>query len=79
MVKSGREHLLETGMGYGAHLRRAWRIGSKLAVAGAACMVHGLLPALFKDKASKTILNLHDEVKGAPHQGGERMLLEFEI
>jgi hypothetical protein len=79
MLKAGKHHLAETQMGYGSHLRRAWRIGSRLAVAGGACFIHGLLPGLFKDKASRTIIQLHEEVKSGPQHGGERMMLEFEI
>ena len=79
MLKAGRRHLVETGMGYGAHLVRAWRIGAQLAMAGVACLAHGLLPGLFKDKASQTIVRLHEEVKGGHAHGSERMMLEFEI
>jgi hypothetical protein len=69
-------------MGYGAHLGRAWKIGGTLVAAGGACFVHGLFPSLFSDKASKTIIRLHEEVKhGAPQgsPGREPVLLEFEI
>lgn len=79
MLKAGRRHLAETGMGYGAHLGRAWRIGAQLTVAGLACLTHGLFPSVFKDRASRTILRLHEEVKGRPVHAGDRMLLEFEI
>lgn len=79
MLKAGRLHLAETSMGYAAHLARAWRIGAQLIVAGAACLAHGLAPAVFKDKASRTILRLHEEVKGGPAHAGERLMLEFEI
>jgi hypothetical protein len=79
MLKAGRQHLADTGMGYAAHLGRAWRIGGQLTAAGLACIAHGLLPSVFKDKASKTILQLHEEVKGGHASAGERMMLEFEI
>jgi hypothetical protein len=79
MLKSGKRHLTETGMAYGAHLGRAWRIGAQLSVAGLACIAHGLFPGIFKDKASRTIVRLHEEVKTGQGSGGERMLLEFEI
>lgn len=73
----GRRHLAETGLGYRAHLRRAFGIGGALVTAGAACFVHGLFPGLFADKASRTIVRLNEEVKrGAPHQP---VLIEFEI
>lgn len=66
-------------MAYGPHLKRAWSIGAPLLVAGGACLVHGLFPALFKDKATKTIVRLNEEVKKAPAHGREPVLLEFEI
>lgn len=79
LISAGAEHLAETGMGYGAHLVRASRIGGRLIGAGGACLVHGLLPGLFTDKATKTIVKLNEEVKkGHPH-AGEPFLLEFEI
>jgi len=67
-------------MGYGAHLKRAWSIGGPLLAAGGACLVHGLIPGLFTDKATRTILRLNEEVKKSPppHRR-EPMLLEFEI
>ena len=65
-------------MDYRAHRRRAWRIGARLSVAGAACLVHAVLPGLFRDKASKTIEDLNAELQAAsPHSGP--VLLEFEI
>ena len=82
MAGTGRRHLEDTGMGYGAHLGRAWKIGGTLLVAGGACFIHGLFPSLFTDKASRTIIRLHEEVKGGAPQGsarGEPVLLEFEI
>ena len=79
MSKAGREHLAEIGMSYGAHRRRAWRIGSRLSVAGVACLVHGLVPGLFRDKASKTIEDLNAELMAAAAPKTEPVLLEFEI
>lgn len=80
MAGTGRRHLTETGMGYGAHLGRAWRIGGALIVAGGACFVHGLFPGLFTDKASRTIVRLHEEVHTAPASPrSETFMLEFEI
>lgn len=80
VLAAGRHHLRDTGMGYGAHLMRASRIGTRLIGAGGACIVHGLLPGLFADKASKTIVKLNEEIKHGPaHGGGEPFLLEFEI
>jgi hypothetical protein len=79
MAGAGRQHLIETGMDYDAHRRRAWRIGGALMVAGGACVIHGLFPGLFADKASRTIIRLHEEVHHTPKRGSEPFLLEFEI
>ena len=43
-------HLTETGYGYIEHLLRAWRIAAVL-------LVHGLLPNVWKDKASDMLCN----------------------
>lgn len=80
MAGAGRQHLEEADMAYGPHLKRAWRIGGALLVAGGACIVHGLLPGRFTDKATRTIVKLNDELKAhAPAGGPEPVLLEFEI
>ena len=81
LIAVGREHLSEAGMGYGAHLKRATRIGGSLIGAGAACLVHGLFPALFSTRASNTIVRLNEEIKAGPSHGpaAEPMWLEFEI
>lgn len=79
MAGSGRQHLGEAGIAYGPHLKRAWRIGGALLVAGGACFVHGLLPGLFTDKATRTIVHLNDELKAHAPKGAEPALIEFEI
>jgi len=79
LLRAGREHLEEAGMAYGAHLRRAARIGSRLIGAGGACLVHGLLPGLFTDQATRTIVRLNEEIQKAPPHRREPVLLEFEI
>ena len=79
MPNGGGGHLAEAGMKYHPHRRRAWRIGWRLSVAGAACLVHGLLPNLFKDKATRTIISLNDELKAAPGHQSPPVLLEYEI
>ena len=77
LIRSSRTHLAEAGMDYLAHLARATRIGASLIVAGAACLVHGLLPGLFTTKASRTVIRLHDEISA--HGPAQAMWLEFEI
>lgn len=79
MAGTARHHLTETGMSYGTHMKRAWRIGGALLVAGGACIVHGLLPGLFSDKATRTIVRLNDEMKSHAPKDAQPILLEFEI
>lgn len=79
MAGTGRRHLAETGMDYGAHRRRAWRVGGAMLTAGGACIVHGLVPGLFSDTATRTITRLNDELKAAPGHKAAPALLEFEI
>ena len=43
----------------GAHRRFAFSVGWSMAVAGLACILHGLVPAVFTDTASRTIRRLH--------------------
>lgn len=78
---AGREHLAEAGMGYAAHRRRAWRIGSAMTFAGIACVIHGLIPGLFRETASRTIARLNREVLAGTGQQRQAppALLEFEI
>jgi hypothetical protein len=77
LIRASRSHLAEAGMDYLGHLARATRIGSALILAGAACLVHGLLPGLFTTRASRTVIKLHEEISG--HGPAETMWLEFEI
>ena len=78
-MSAGQQHLSEAGLSYGAHLRRAWRIGGSLLVAGAACLIHGIFPGVFRTKASSTVVTLHEEITAGPQHRGQPMLLEFEI
>ena len=77
---AGQGHLAEAGMGYGAHLKRATRVGSRMLAAGAACLVHGIFPGIFTTTATNTIIRLNEELKRG-HEPGEQepVLLEFEI
>ena len=77
---AGRSHLAEASMGYGAHFKRATRVGSRMLAAGGACLVHGIFPGIFTTTATNTIVRLNDELKKG-HKPGEQepALLEFEI
>jgi hypothetical protein len=58
-----RAHLDQVGEDYRTHRRFASAIGWSMVAAGLACIVHGLLPALFTDTASRTIRRLHDVIE----------------
>ena len=78
-IAASRNHLQEAGMNYLSHMGRAARIGSRLIVAGGACLVHGVLPNLFTTRATRTIITLNEEVTKSHQPSRERMWLEFEI
>lgn len=76
VVKRSREHLAAVEEPYLQHLRFAGAVGMLLVLAGGACLIHALVPALFEDKASRTIRRLHAviENRAAPEAllgGGE--------
>ena len=59
----GREslrHLEAVGETYFEHMRFAATVGRLLVVAGFACLVNAVIPALFQDKASRTIRVLNE-------------------
>ncbi len=54
------EHPASVGESYGEHLLRALGFGSRMMLAGAACLVHALLPFLFVRTGSQAIAELHE-------------------
>lgn len=76
-----RTHLDTANEGYFEHMGVAMRIGGLLVVAGAACMVHAVVPALCTDRASRTIKRLHDQIerRRAKGQPTNEWMLDFEI
>ena len=55
-------HPNTVGETYGEHLVAAWSIAGALAMAGAACLIHGLLPFAFETTASRSIRRLHHHI-----------------
>lgn len=53
------EHPQSVGETYLAHQRQAFGFGLSMILAGLACMIHGLIPALFLHTGSDTIFRLH--------------------
>lgn len=55
-------HPASVGESYGAHLRTAGGFGSRMVLAGLACLLHGLFPFLFVHTGSRTIEELHQRM-----------------
>lgn len=66
ILPKGRAHLDDVGLGYFAHLARAFRIAGRLLATGLACLIHGIVPGLFTDRATRTVENLHRELSEIP-------------
>ena len=58
LLARSRSHLAGVGEGYFQHMRFAATVARLLVSAGFACLLHALVPALFTDKASRTIRHL---------------------
>jgi hypothetical protein len=57
-----RQHLKDINETYFEHLRFACRCGFRMALAGIACILHGLWPSIFISTASDTLKSLTDEI-----------------
>jgi hypothetical protein len=56
------EHPATVNETYTEHLSHASRFGFSMIFAGFACLMHGLIPCLFKSTGSKTITVLHHDM-----------------
>ena len=56
------EHPRSVGESYGEHLVTATRFGSRMVVAGCACMLHGIFPFLCVTTGSTTVRHLHERM-----------------
>jgi Family of unknown function (DUF6356) len=56
------EHPASVDETYFEHLIAASSFGIKMIAAGVACIVHGLLPAVFVTRGSETICALHERM-----------------
>jgi hypothetical protein len=54
------DHPRSVGETYFEHLAAATRFGSRMVVAGVACLLHGIFPFLFVKTGSTTVRSLHD-------------------
>ena len=63
IVVASRTHLAEARESYWTHFRFAAAVGSMMAAAGIACLIHALVPGLCRNTASRTIRLLHRVVE----------------
>ena len=53
------DHPRSLGMSWASHAAGAVVIGARMIGAGAACIVHAIVPALFTETAGRTVVDLH--------------------
>jgi hypothetical protein len=56
------EHPASVGESYSEHMGQALCFGSRMVLAGLACLLHGVLPFLFVRTGSRTIAELNDRM-----------------
>ena len=56
------EHPRSIGETYFEHQRSAFEIGATLIGAGFACLLHGLVPAVFRDTGSRVVSQVHTRI-----------------
>ncbi|KEQ51640.1 DUF6356 family protein [Sphingobium chlorophenolicum] len=57
------KHPRDVNESYGQHFHVATRFGFLMVRAGLACMIHGLVPALFTRTGSATVKRLYGEMR----------------
>ena len=73
------EHPASVGESYAEHWRVATRFGARLAWGGVRCMVHGVLPFLWKTAGSDTVRALHAELVAKRAARAELMTVDYVI
>ena len=70
------DHPESVGESYHEHMGVATRFGAKMVAGGIACVIHGLMPALFERTGSRTVKSLYDDMRsrqpGAPRAAYEQ-------
>jgi hypothetical protein len=56
------EHPHSVGETYLQHQRHAFAFGCAMVAGGVACLLHGMVPALFTRTGSTTVARLHDRM-----------------
>lgn len=69
MINKSKKHLKESQISYFAHLFWAVTAGIKLIWAGAASLIHALIPAWFPGTAAYTVIDLyHKRLENHPNK-----------
>ena len=66
-MKSAREHLKESGMGYGEHLAHSIKQSNRLIVIAIKSYIHGFLPWFFASDGPLGIYRIYKEIKRMHH------------
>lgn len=56
------DHPRSLGMSWAGHAAGAVKIGARLIGAGAACLVHAIVPGLFTQTAGRTVTGVYDQM-----------------
>ena len=59
VVRLFTEHPRSVGESYTEHMGNAFSFGSEMVINGVACLIHGVLPFLFKTTGSNAVRRLH--------------------
>ena len=62
MINDSQKHLNEVNETYLQHMRIAFKIGLTMLVTGFFCLIHGLIPSLFKKTGSNQIAKMYEMV-----------------
>jgi len=62
LLRAFTDHPTSVGESYLEHLARALCFGSRMVLAGVACLIHGVLPFLFQRTGSRAVSDLNDRM-----------------
>ena len=57
------EHPRSLGMSWAQHGSGAVKVGFQLIGAGCAALIHAVIPGIFGETASKTVVRIHDHIQ----------------
>jgi hypothetical protein len=72
-------HPATVGESYGEHLVTATSFGSRMVLAGIACMLHGLLPFLFVRTGSRAVSELNAQLVARRSTGSTSTALRIDL